>query len=565
LPANEFGNSNRQDNSNNANDNSDDDSLIDDEQNTQVGANENLNKAVAMFSDGIQQPANDIPILEEQSHLLLSQVNGSRKRPMTNYELTGGYVPLFGVDDTPLPQLSDLGTYETEEDQQRAMEQKRSQDIIEKFVPPNVFGSVACPNPSSGPDDFHSWKSRAIAPLRHDNLNSMASVASDPSGVKRSTAAPSMHHHTKSNLSGTSNSGIAPSSKPKPHRPRSGTKSSKESIDKQQGMTASRDRYGWWHEPNEVVDTQPSTSETGPLSQQQEHTSTNDDETTVDDPNLQLPPLYHTSSKMQVWTSLEPSIEYLKKENLPLSQMHAATSMVQAVPYLSDRTHSHRYLQIDTKQIAFPPLKGEIEPLFCSLAIYNVETISNTGGGNGSLVSPKASSAPIPDLQRCGRVTEALQFDHVSDPETETRCSGALWPYLKSSALTEENTQDETSKLRGTCCGVFPLPSNLNVENLYAVLIVRKVLSDEPDFEPYLKPRKTLIDIDKLKQNAERASNRNGSFLIPFAFGVAPLLQVFGPENPVVASSRAVQIPLFHFTDGERQIIDHIMVMLFPR
>jgi hypothetical protein len=35
------------------NDNSDDDSLIDDEQNTQVGANDNLSKAEAMFSDGI--------------------------------------------------------------------------------------------------------------------------------------------------------------------------------------------------------------------------------------------------------------------------------------------------------------------------------------------------------------------------------------------------------------------------------------------------------------------------------------------------------------------------------
>jgi len=54
---------------------------------------------------------------------------------------------------------------------------------------------------------------------------------------------------------------------------------------------------------------------------------------------------------------------------------------------------------------------------------------------------------------------------------------------------------------------------------------------------------------------------------MPFAFGVAPLLQVFGADNPIVASSRAVQIPLFRFSagQGERQIIDHIMVMLYPR
>ena len=175
-------------------------------------------------------------------------------------------------------------------------------------------------------------------------------------------------------------------------------------------------------------------------------------------------------------------------------------------------------------------------------------------------------TAPIPDWQRCGRVTEALQFDHITDPEMEQRCAAALTPYFKSKFLSEEMVYDEsTEQLRGTSCGVFPLPSNLNVANLYAVLIVRKVLSEEVDLEPYLKPRKAVVDLEKLKSTAERASNRNGAFLIPFAFGVAPLLQVFGSDNPVVASSRAVQIPLFHFAEGERQIIDHIMVMLFPR
>ena len=567
------------DNSNTTNDNtgSDNDSVIDDEQNTQVGANDNLNKAVAMFSDGIlPNQSNDIPILEPQSQILLSQVDGSRKRPMTNYELTGGYVPMFGVDDTPLPQLSDLGTYETEEDQHRAMEHKRSQDIIEKFVPPNIFGSVACPNPATGPDDYHSWNSRAVAPPRHNNHNnnnnntsqhptSMASIASDPSAVKRTNVAPTSstthphHHQSKSTVSGTSS--VAPPPPPtasKTPRTRSGTKNSKELNEKQHGNTVSRDRFGWWYEPNEIDEA--TTTETD-SQVAHESDSVKDDETTTDDPSLQLPPLYHSSSKMQILTSLEPTMEALKKENLPLSQMHAATSMVQALPYLSDRPHSHRYLQIDTKQIAFPPLQGEIEPLFCSLAIYNVETISSSN----SLMGGKASAVPIPDLQRCGRVTEALQFDHVIDPDVEGRCESALWPYLKSNLLSEgTGADDNTNKLRGTSCGVFPLPSNLNVANLYAVLIIRKVLSDEADLEPYLKPRKTAVDLDKLKQNAERASNRNGSFLIPFAFGVAPLLQVFGSDNPIVALSRAVQIPLFHFSD-ERQIIDHIMVMLFPR
>jgi hypothetical protein len=127
-------------------------------------------------------------------------------------------------------------------------------------------------------------------------------------------------------------------------------------------------------------------------------------------------------------------------------------------------------------------------------------------------------------------------------------------------------------QLQGTRCGVFPLPSNLNVANLYAVLIVHKVLSEDTDFEIYLKQSKKArsagpIDINKFRAKAEKASNQHGSFLMPFAFGVAPLLQVFGAENPVIASSRAVQIPLFRFSAGlgERQIIDHIMVMLYPR
>jgi hypothetical protein len=505
---------------------SDDDSLIDDEQNTQVGANDNLSKAVAMFSDGAVPASsylNDIPILEHSSHGLLSPVDGTRQRPLTNYELTGGYTPLFGVDDTPLPQLSDLGKYETEEDQQRALEQKRSQDIIEKCVPPNVFGPLACPNPALHPDDYHSWNSRAAAPLPRPAAGSVASEA------KRS--------------------------KTKPPRSRSNTKNSKElQGELLQGekvnATTVRDRYGWWNEPPEEKDddTPASTADRSP-------------ESAPDEPSLQLPPVYHSSSKMHVYTPLEPSLQKLKEENLPLSRMHAATSMTQTLPYLSDRPHSHRYLQIDTKHIAFPPLKGEIEPLFCSLAIYNVETISSS-----SASSTMGHTAPIPGWQRCGRVTEALQFDHITDPEMEARCAASLTPYFQCKLLSEEMAYDESAEqLRGTSCGVFPLPSNLNVANLYAVLIVRKVLSEEADLEPYLKPRKAGVDLEKLKAAAERAAHRHGAFLIPFAFGVAPLLQVFGSDNPVVASSRAVQIPLFHFSDGERQIIDHIMVMLFPR
>ena len=47
---------------------------------------------------------------------------------------------------------------------------------------------------------------------------------------------------------------------------------------------------------------------------------------------------------------------------------------------------------------------------------------------------------------------------------------------------------------------------------------------------------------------------------MPFAFGVAPLLQVIGPNIPMVPTSRAVQIPLFKLVagKGDQPIIDHI-------
>jgi hypothetical protein len=153
-----------------------------------------------------------------------------------------------------------------------------------------------------------------------------------------------------------------------------------------------------------------------------------------------------------------------------------------------------------------------------------------------------------------------LNFDVVSDASIEKRCGGSLWPY------NSKGENQEQQQLQGTRCGVFPLPSNLSIHNLYAILIVHKVISDGDDFEVYLK-KKENIDIGLLRGKAEKASKRHGPFIMPFAFGVAPLLQVFGADVPVVPSSRAVQIPLFRFAagHGERQIIDHIMVMLYPR
>jgi hypothetical protein len=275
---------------------------------------------------------------------------------------------------------------------------------------------------------------------------------------------------------------------------------------------------------------------------------------------MQMPPLGHSASNVLIQTNLQPLPEKLQEQNRPLSELHPATSLAQSLPFLSDRPPSYRYFQIDTQAVGFLGLGGEIEPLFCSLAIYHVEMIAPH-------VTKDPSLAPVPHLQRCGKVTETLNFDVVSDQAIEDRCSGALWPY-------ESSHKDD--QFQGTRCGVFPLPSNLSIHNLYAILIVHKVVSESSDFEAYLKPSKsssttetdgTDPDLDLLRKRAEKASKRQGQFIMPFAFGVAPLLQVFGADVPVVPSSRAVQIPLFRFASGQgdRQIIDHIMVMLYPR
>ena len=217
-----------------------------------------------------------------------------------------------------------------------------------------------------------------------------------------------------------------------------------------------------------------------------------------------LPPNQHSADTLLVNTGLKPSPTRLKEANAPLSKLHPATSVVSHLPFLSDRPPSWRHLQVDAKTIGFHPfhpfhpIHGEIEPLFCTLSIYHVET----------------------------------------------------------------NAPSYT-------------PSNLNIANLYVVLIIHKVLPVDPSaVEVYTSPTPSskdagkIFDLDKYRSKAERASDGQGQFLTPFCFGVAPLLQVFRTEVPTtMASSRAVQIPLFHLLPGrgERPILDHIMVMLYPR
>ncbi|GKY91607.1 hypothetical protein MPSEU_000132600 [Mayamaea pseudoterrestris] len=493
-------------------DDDDNDSVVDDELKKQVGLNEHLSKAIASLTDDAGlAPVDDFT--EEESKGLFSRDRkmAPNKRPLSNYELTKGCVPMFGVDDDPLPVESDLGVHETREEQQRSNDLKRSQDYIEKFVEPNIFGCVACPSPALGPDDFHSWKSRTAPSQFH---------VSGPSSNQQTISA-------RSQLS-----------------EQSSTESQSATHDNQLKQKAPhksewKDRMGWWNveHPDKTAGNAEVTTGIKAI--------------TDEFPSLHLPPLCHASTSMRVSTLLEPTAQSLRERNSPLANLHAATPMAECLPYISDRPPSYRYLQVDTQAVGFPLIGAEIEPLFCSVAIYNVEAVSDHG-------TTDKSPTPMPDLQRCGRVTEALHFDMVSDDDVLKRCRAALWPDSPPEAMTD-------NALECCRCGVFPIPSNLSVSHLYVVLVVKKVFSGDDGLDPYLKQLHSTQDVERDRRKAETAANLYGRFLTPFAFGVAPLHQVFGAEDPAVATSRAVQIPLFAFRGGEKTIIDHVMAMLYSR
>ena len=555
------------------NDDSDDESVVGSEMKKKVGVNEHLDAAVASFAQHGVLPIGESTNAGESmsavdSQALLSQLtlttNGGR--PLTNLELTNGCIPLYGCDDPSLPSESDLGIYETKEDQIRNIEANRSQEIVEKYSTPNVFGPISCPNPSSGPDDNHSWNSRSIAATKSGSSQTAGSVGLWPvpeSGSVRKSGLMSPGRKTNQSYNDSKavlppnvhmKSSASPSMIPSSHSPKE--KSSNERKGQKTfscaKSLANSDRYGWWS----IGDNDDSQDEGG------ENKCTCKDY--VNDLTLQHPPLDHMADSLIINNRLTPLPSTLKEENLPLSHMHAASSIANTLPFLSDRPPSWRYVQVDAKAVGFRPVGGEIEPLFCSLAIYHIETQrANTAS---------ATDAPTPNIQRCGRVTEVLNFDVVTDKDIEARCQATLWPYLEAeNASASESTQ-------GTRCGVFPLPANLQLANLYAVIIVRKVFSDDPDIDAYLPPSDGTeskgtpqsplgLDLSMYRSKAEKASQRQGKFLTPFAFGVAPILQVFGTDVPSVPLSRAVGIPLFCLSPGlgDRPIIDHIMVMLFPR
>lgn len=125
----------------------------------------------------------------------------------------------------------------------------------------------------------------------------------------------------------------------------------------------------------------------------------------------------------------------------------------------------------------------------------------------------------------------------------------------------------------------------MEISNLHAVLIVHKVLSEDNDYydynvrmsqssqqqhqNPTNSPNTSYNkSMTKYRTRAQKATNKLGLFLTPFAFGVAPLIKAIGEEVPtLVPTSRAVQIPLMKLEvgRGETPILDHIVQLQYPR
>jgi hypothetical protein len=198
-------------------------------------------------------------------------------------------------------------------------------------------------------------------------------------------------------------------------------------------------------------------------------------------------------------TPLPPSILQLRQHNLPLSLVNQTSTLASTLPFMCDRPPSWRYLQIDTQAVGFAsPVMvgtstaggggagaggagsgssgdksgggaaaasgaaggnsagGEIEPLFCSMAIYHVESVislvqnlddaqsidsASPASADGTQASNSGASAGgrnnNPNVvqrgrlvwNKCGRVTEALRFDVVNDPLIQEKCKKSVWPY----------------------------------------------------------------------------------------------------------------------------------------
>ena len=517
-----------------------------------IGLNDNLTRALEAIvgKEGNTTGSSSVSFAMEATEAVAAEAVPTVKdgRPLSNLEITNGKVPLYGCDDAPLPNLVDLFIPDTKGDQIRSYEQYESEEIISSQTVPNVFGPLVCPSCCSGPDDSQSWFSRR----RGKSLSDTDFMASSDASI----------HTHRSNRSFDSlpkirvhNKAAIPSPLPPPpakggnfarnldtSRTYDGVSSDAPSHSVGPGRPNGVDNgpTGWW-----------SIDESA--SRRRHRSDSTELESDQVGNKLQAPPKRSQLRPNDYGSLLSPSQEDLLRENRSLSELHPAISTVAQLPLLSDRPPSTRFIQIDTQVVGFPSL-GEIEPFFCSMAIWYVEPFRDKSERGGTAEKPLY-----------GRITESLCFDVASEQDDEAYNSTLLHPSVSSISNEEKNIES----FQSTRCGVFPIQSCYEMKNLYAVLIVQKVLSDDSDMEIYWNSENEakLLDLAKCRNKVSRAVDRVGHILTPFAFGVAPLAQILSSESPVIPTSKAAQIPLFKLNSGEGEdpIINHIIAISQPR
>lgn len=491
---------------------SDDDSLEAAEERKEVGYNDNLSAAVAMLAgEGADDEVDENQGVGSSLNTLVAAGGGAKSvnkfgRPYSNFELTNGCTPRYGCDDPSIPHESDLGVFETKDDEKRNVEERKERNMIENVLP-GIMPHLACPTACTDIDDSQTWNSRTVE----------TDVA----------------NRTSSNTILTS---IGEDSIRDPAK-----------FGRDQKLMYETSRIAWWNLPENYDESSSPTVSGGKR---------------ANPARPEVFPALDDPVPLDVQTGLWPQSKVLRENNISCARSHSATSTARLLPHLSDRAPSVRHLQIDTNAVGFPKLGGEVEPMFCKLAVYHFEMSSNL---------ESLSTQDLPNMERCGRITETLAFDVVQDSTIIQNCRRALWPYADGSDPDGFflNTNSDEIPSEGTSSGVFPLPAHLSISNLYAVIIVHKVFSTSSESHPYFKPTsgqdlEEVFDLQKLRENAANASQLYGQFITPFAFGVVPLKHIIGEESPKSPVSRAVQIPLFTYDPerGPRSILDHILAML---
>lgn len=336
------------------------------------------------------------------------------------------HTPIYSCDDPSLPTVADLGQFDTNQEQ-IANHQQREVQLQIDTVFPEIYRitSVACPNPSTYPDDSTSWKNHratatATATASTSLLFSTTSTPTSPSGISTTNATNSATNTASGVLSSPKNT----------QQSFIDSSSTIATVTKNQQLP----RIGWWNPKIFPLEESKLPFPTILTAASNLSHSIN---ITPDSPHHPPPPL-------------PPSIAQLTSHNLPLSLLHPSTGTSYSLPFLADRPPSWRYLQIDTQAIHWNissststvtnvnSIQQQIEPYFCTMAIYHAEPV---------LSQQQDSSKWRCFLPKSGRVTEALRFDIVNHEDTidlHQAFPKSLWPYHVSSLnnVNTSNTQD---------------------------------------------------------------------------------------------------------------------------